>query len=99
MEPRRLDRALQDIDREIDRSVITSPLQAVGESPSFTLEVLPSIRTFVGREEELTYYRSLLEQGNIAIIEGMAGNGKTWLGARLAMAQSNRIVFWMTFRK
>lgn len=53
MESRRLDRALQHIDEEIDRGAITVPLQAGTEPLSFTLETLPSIRTFVGREEEL----------------------------------------------
>lgn len=56
---------------------------------------LPRVVGFVGRDQELTYYRQKLESANVAIITGMAGVGKTWLAAQLALQTSPPgKIFW-----
>ncbi len=60
---------------------------------------IPRISHFVGRAEELSYYRERLQQDHLAIITGLAGAGKTALGAEMAAAQQQRgPVLWLTFR-
>ena len=47
----------------------------------------------------MDYYREQLERDHLAIITGLAGTGKTALGAELAVEQGRHgPVFWMTFR-
>ena len=63
------------------------------------LEAIPDVPRLFGREQELEMYRAMLESTNRVIIEGMAGVGKTTLGAALARAQQaqGRRVFWISF--
>jgi len=64
----------------------------------FNLEKIPRAESFVRRAEEIAAYRSQLEENNLAIIEGMAGVGKTALGAELAwqFQEAGWRVFWLT---
>jgi tetratricopeptide (TPR) repeat protein len=64
-----------------------------------SLEPIPSVPHFVGREEVLAAYRKKLQQEHLVIIMGMAGVGKTTLGAKLARMEAEREeqIFWFTF--
>lgn len=58
----------------------------------------PLPREPVGRMNELAALEQQLHQGHLAIISGIAGVGKTTLGAMLARRQAARCrVFWHTF--
>lgn len=60
----------------------------------------PDISNFVGREEELAYFASKLEEHNYAVICGMAGVGKTALATMLIKwVADQRNVFWHTFHE
>lgn len=60
---------------------------------------IPRVQDFVGRAQELTYYRQCLRQDHLAVITGLAGTGKTALGAELAVKQQERgPVLWLTLR-
>src|SRR5512143_1696311 len=63
------------------------------------IETIPVVEHFVGREKELANYRSRLQRDGLIAITGMAGTGKTVLGAKLAqeVAQDARHIFWHTF--
>ena len=63
------------------------------------MESVPSLPHFVGRETELAAYRARLERDRFLVITGMAGVGKTTLGAKLAREHAERgaRVFWFTF--
>jgi tetratricopeptide (TPR) repeat protein len=58
---------------------------------------IPRIRDFVGRARELEACQRRLEMGNIAVITGMPGVGKTSLGAELAGRFPDRRAFWLQF--
>ena len=60
----------------------------------------PEVADFVGRESELAYYADKLATSHLAVITGMAGVGKTALGAELArqVAGPNKI-FWHSFHE
>ncbi len=62
-------------------------------------ETVPAVFKFVGRTAELATYRARLEHDQLVIITGLAGVGKTTLGARLAreVAASTDHIFWFTF--
>ena len=62
-------------------------------------ETTPAVPRFIGRETELAAYRARLERDHFVIITGMAGMGKTTLGAKLArtVADSSDNIFWFTF--
>ena len=61
------------------------------------LEPVPVRPGFVGREKELATYRKRLVRRNLAVIEGVAGIGKTALAAQIA-AKAERPVCWLTVR-
>lgn len=62
-------------------------------------ETAPTVPHLIGREAELATYRARLERDHFVIITGMAGMGKTTLGAKLArtVADSSNNIFWFTF--
>ena len=62
-------------------------------------ETVPVVPHFIGREAELANYRSRLERDRFVIITGMAGMGKTTLGAKLARQVTDQpdSIFWFTF--
>lgn len=64
------------------------------------LELIPIVPShFVGRKGELAAYRKKLKEERLTIIKGMAGVGKTTLGAKLAREEAEREeqIFWFTF--
>lgn len=63
------------------------------------LEPLRNVTHLYGRDADLERYRAALAARNFVIIEGMAGIGKTTLGAALAQEQraQGRHVYWITF--
>ena len=62
-------------------------------------ETVPAALHFVGRTAELAAYHARLERDQLVIITGLAGVGKTTLGAKLAraVAASPDHIFWFTF--
>jgi tetratricopeptide (TPR) repeat protein len=62
------------------------------------LEPVPSVPHFVPRKV-FTAYQDRLRQERLVIVKGMAGVGKTALGAQLARAEAAREeqIFWFTF--
>jgi tetratricopeptide (TPR) repeat protein len=60
----------------------------------------PEIIGFVGRRNELAFYKQKLDSTHLAVISGMAGVGKTALAANLALqyAQLDHI-FWHAFHE
>jgi serine/threonine protein kinase/tetratricopeptide (TPR) repeat protein len=62
-------------------------------------ETVPTVPHFIGRTAELATYQTQLERDRFLIITGLAGMGKTTLGAKLArqMAATPDQVFWFTF--
>jgi tetratricopeptide (TPR) repeat protein len=62
-------------------------------------ETTPAVPHFIGREAELTAYGARLERDRFVVITGMAGMGKTTLGAKLARAVATDPdrIFWFTF--
>jgi tetratricopeptide (TPR) repeat protein len=68
-------------------------------SDRLLLEPVPVRPRFVGRERELALYRRMLAGERFVIISGLAGVGKTTLGARLAqeVAANPDQIFWFTF--
>ncbi|MCB0158242.1 MAG: CHAT domain-containing protein [Caldilineaceae bacterium] len=60
---------------------------------------LPVVDGFVGRVAELEFYEQQLREGQIAVIAGMSGVGKTALGAALAQRVCVPAkIFWHTFQ-
>jgi tetratricopeptide (TPR) repeat protein len=62
-------------------------------------ETAPAVPHFIGREAELVAYGARLERERFVVIAGMAGMGKTTLGAKLArsVATDPDHIFWFTF--
>ncbi|HET7090978.1 MAG TPA: protein kinase, partial [Anaerolineae bacterium] len=62
-------------------------------------ETVPGVAHFVGREQELAACRAKLERDRFLVLTGMAGVGKSTLGAKLArdVAGSPDRIFWFTF--
>lgn len=63
------------------------------------LEPVPVVGLLVGRDQELARYGVELERQHVVIMTGMAGIGKTTLGAALARraAAGEDRIFWFTF--
>ena len=62
------------------------------------LEAVPSAHRFVGRERELDELGVRLDRTGMAVIRGMAGDGKSALGARLVRDRyPEERVCWFTF--
>jgi ATP/maltotriose-dependent transcriptional regulator MalT len=93
--------------RDITGTVITGDVQEL----HLTLPQLPEIPApepnrppettgFVGRDDELAFYKQKLDSGHLAVISGMAGVGKTALAANLALqfAPLDQI-FWHAFHE
>jgi len=57
------------------------------------------VPNFIGREAVLAAYREELGRERLVIIKGLAGVGKTTLGAQLAREEAAReeLIFWFTF--
>lgn len=75
-------------------------VQVVDDESLPPLDAIPDVPLhFVGRTKELELYRTALKARNLALIEGMAGIGKTTLGAVLAREQLGEgyAVFWIGF--
>ena len=65
------------------------------------VEATPDTPNFVGREEQLAYYRTQLEQDGLAVIQGAGGIGKSALAAQVAESikiEAKRPVCWITIR-
>jgi tetratricopeptide (TPR) repeat protein len=77
---------------ELDRRSLEIPPPAEPTRP-------PEVADFVGRESELADYANQLATSHLVVITGMAGVGKTALGAELARRQRNSEAFWLTFRQ
>ena len=80
-------------------NVATILLSAPTSQELSFLEAIPATTDFVGRVQELAYYREQLVGQNLAIIHGFAGTGKTALAAQLATDQQEKgtTVLWVTF--
>ncbi|MCB0079591.1 MAG: CHAT domain-containing protein, partial [Caldilineaceae bacterium] len=75
------------------------PAHAPTVTPPPAPSKLPPINAFVGREAELAFYAAQIEEHGIAVIAGMAGVGKTFLAAKLALSVCEPPkVFWHSFR-
>ena len=74
-------------------------LAGSGASPANALlETVPRLTRFVGRTHELEHVRSHLERRRIVAIRGMAGEGKSALGARLVRdLYPESHICWFTF--
>jgi serine/threonine protein kinase/tetratricopeptide (TPR) repeat protein len=83
--------------RTVPRLTPSTPI-AVSNKILFE-ETVPTTPHFIGREAELAAYQAQLERDRFLIITGLAGMGKTTLGAKLARAVSATPddVFWFTF--
>ncbi len=93
--PSVLDRSSSPIAPIGPRSMINLDEQAV----ELMIETLPAIAHFIGRGKELANYRARLQRDGFIVITGMAGAGKTTLGAKLALevAKDAKHIFWYTF--
>jgi serine/threonine protein kinase/tetratricopeptide (TPR) repeat protein len=62
-------------------------------------ETVPVVSHFIGREAELAAYQARLERDQFLILTGLAGIGKTLLGAQLArtLSDNSDAIFWYTF--
>ncbi|HTP09237.1 MAG TPA: protein kinase, partial [Anaerolineae bacterium] len=62
-------------------------------------ETVPTVSHFIGRTAELAAYQARLERDRFLMITGLAGIGKTTLGAQLARSISADPddIFWFTF--
>jgi ATP/maltotriose-dependent transcriptional regulator MalT len=93
--------------RDITGTVITGDIQELHltlprlpEIPAPEPARPPEIAGFVGRRDELAFYKQRLDSTHLAVISGMAGVGKTALAANLARqyAQLDPI-FWHAFHE
>ena len=61
---------------------------------------IPETPLFVGREDELTYFQTMLKRSGLAVISGMAGIGKTTLAAVIARQYAHtEKTFWHVFHE
>lgn len=81
------------------RSVVDLTVGRPGASQvSALLEPVPRVPSFVGRGRELAALRARLEREHVVAIRGMAGGGKSVLGARLAReGHTDDHICWFTF--
>jgi tetratricopeptide (TPR) repeat protein len=88
-----MSRLVRAIKPDIDRIEEKRPLKEL------LMEPIPATPYFIGRGKELAAYREELQRERIVIIKGMAGVGKTTLGAKLAREEAEREeqIFWFTF--
>jgi len=56
------------------------------------ISLIPRTSAFRGRNQELRYYLKQLEEDHLSIITGMAGTGKTALGAEIAVRFQERML-------
>jgi serine/threonine protein kinase/tetratricopeptide (TPR) repeat protein len=75
------------------------PAAVIISSKTLLEETVPSVPHFIGRQAELAAYRARLDRDQLVIITGLAGMGKTTLGAQLARQTAARLedIFWFTF--
>jgi tetratricopeptide (TPR) repeat protein/tRNA A-37 threonylcarbamoyl transferase component Bud32 len=75
------------------------PAPIVVSSKMLFEETAPIVPHFIGREAELAAYGARLDRDRFVLITGMAGMGKTTLGAKLARsaALDPDHIFWFTF--
>ncbi|MCK4444134.1 MAG: tetratricopeptide repeat protein [Thermoplasmata archaeon] len=60
----------------------------------------PRPEKFCGRELEIKKITSVIERGRVAVVQGIAGIGKTVLASKVCSEiKKNRSVFWYEFRK
>ncbi|HSD83460.1 MAG TPA: protein kinase, partial [Anaerolineae bacterium] len=78
---------------------LTPPTPLVISNKVLFEETVPAVPHFIGREVELAAYEARLERDRLVIITGLAGIGKTTLGAKLARraAVDADNIFWFTF--
>jgi len=65
-----------------------------------TMDAVPRVERFVGRQAELAFYEDQLNTHHVAVVAGLFGVGKTALAAEIAarrQAQGN--VIWLTLRE
>ncbi len=67
-------------------------------APPLSAYAPPQVEGFIGRRSELAYFQAQFQTDRLALICGMAGNGKTSLAAQLAgqLPDQSR-VFWHPF--
>ncbi len=77
----------------------TPPAPLTVSSKMLFEETTPAVPHFIGRETELASYGARLARDRFVVIAGMAGMGKTTLGAKLARdaAFDADRIFWFTF--
>ena len=91
--------------RRVQREAIQSASSFLHELvyPQYLLmgpEPIPCLRAFVGREAELARHRQELKLEHFTAIIGLAGMGKTSLGAELAHEWKKKApVIWITLRQ
>ncbi len=78
---------------------LTPPTPVVISNKILFEETVPTVLHFIGREAELAAYQARLARDRFLIITGLAGMGKTTLGAKLAreVSVTPDHVFWFTF--
>jgi len=85
------------IDTMVDPSKVSPVTNAVGRPrASKRSSPLPTTRTFLGREKELSALMKALDAPSVKVlsIKGVAGIGKTALASRLASRLTDQRVFW-----
>ena len=77
----------------------TPPSAVVISNKTLFEETVPTVPHFIGRQAEVAAYQARLERDQLVIITGLAGMGKTTLGAHLArqIAARPEDIFWFTF--
>lgn len=92
----RITRRLSEMEQRLTELVKSKPETPLTLS-LFELESPPLTPGFVARKAEIQEYQRRLKKGFVAI-DGMAGVGKTWVGAQIAKRQREVSCFWFTFR-
>ncbi|CAG0932391.1 serine/threonine-protein kinase PpkA [Thermoflexales bacterium] len=89
-----------DVDLTLPVQSRTTPPTPISTSHQVLLqEAVPAVPHFLGRTTELEAYRTRLDRDRFIIVTGMAGMGKTTLGAKLArdVTDNPERIFWYTF--
>jgi len=68
-------------------------------APDVALQEPPHSKNFIGRKNDLDFFREKLAKNHFVIITGAPGIGKTFLGTKLArqVAESESDIFWFNF--